>query len=113
MKAMKMKEAIEILKKAPHFPHDKIGAKEAIDISIEVMEKAEKYRWHDLRKNPDDLPKENGDYIVWYQAVNNVYNGAKVMFYSTGGGWLAGRTRKEEGVIAWREIEPFEREVEE
>lgn len=108
---MKMKEAIEVLKKAPHFPHDKIGAKEAIDVAIEVMEKAEKYRWHDLRENPDDLPKENGDYMVWYHAINGVYDGAKVMYYSTAG-WLTGKTRKKEGVIAWREIEPFESEVE-
>ena len=26
-------------------------------MAIEALEKADKYRWHDLRKNPDDLPE--------------------------------------------------------
>lgn len=79
----------------------------------EALEKAEKYHWHNLRKNPDDLPKESGDYIVWYQSINNAYNGAKVMFYSARTGWVIGRARKEEGIIAWRKIKQFECEVKE
>ena len=30
-----------------------------IKIAKEAIEKAEKYKWHDLRKNPDDLPEDN------------------------------------------------------
>ena len=77
----------------------------------EVVHDFGKYRWHDLRKVPDDLPKENGDYIVWYESVNNAYKGAKVMFYSIKTGWVTGRTRKQDGIIAWREIEQFESKV--
>ena len=29
-------------------------------IVSKALEKADKYRWHDLRKNPDDLPEDNG-----------------------------------------------------
>lgn len=37
-------------------------------MAIEALEKADKYRWHDLRKNPDDLPDADGnsesDYVL-------------------------------------------------
>ncbi|MCQ2397944.1 MAG: hypothetical protein MJ052_01405 [Sphaerochaetaceae bacterium] len=26
-----------------------------------------KPKWHDLRKNPDDLPKERGDYLILHE----------------------------------------------
>ena len=29
------------------------------EVAIDALEKQEKYRWHDLRKNPDDLPPVN------------------------------------------------------
>lgn len=29
----------------------------AIEEAIEVLKRAEKYKWHDLRKDPDDLPE--------------------------------------------------------
>lgn len=32
-------------------------------VAIEALKKAEEYKWHDLLKNPDDLPRENG----WYE----------------------------------------------
>ena len=41
---------------------------EAIEMAVEALEKADKYRWHDLRKNPDDLPEADGnsesDYVL-------------------------------------------------
>lgn len=107
---------------------------------IEALEKAEKYRWHDLRKNPEDLPKEN--------PLNNHKNDVLlVVEYANGKhksevhiGHLKSKTpystKNEKGddnfwgiptydtnwtiwgwsyfyepkVIAWREIEPFEEE---
>ena len=39
---------------------------EANGIAIRALEKVEKYRWHDLRKNPADLPTVNGSYRVIY-----------------------------------------------
>ena len=88
-----------------------IDAKEYYDLKHKLCNyamKEQKYRWHDLRKNPEDLPKEDGDYIVWYKPINPVYKGAKVMFYSVKTGWVAGKNRKG-GIIAWRENEPFEK----
>ena len=34
---------------------------EALFMAIKALEKADKYRWHDLRKNPDDLPEAIGE----------------------------------------------------
>ena len=31
----------------------------AIEEAIKVLEKTEEYKWHDLRKDPDDLPEED------------------------------------------------------
>lgn len=31
---------------------------DAYELVIDALEKADKYRWHDLRENPADLPKE-------------------------------------------------------
>ena len=36
----------------------------AMMMAIEVLEDVDKYRWHDLRKDPDDLPAENKMCIV-------------------------------------------------
>ena len=55
-----------------------------------------KYRWHDLRKNPNDLPKDNerdllvftnGAFVVWTGKLLNICKA---------------------GVDRWKRIEPFE-----
>ena len=75
-----------------------------------ALEKADKYRWHDLRKNPDDLPKADGnsesEYVLvmigtpewnsWEQA----YYKYDDMMWST----------YDQNVFAWRYIEPFKEE---
>lgn len=38
----------------------------AIEEAIEVLKRAEKYRWHDLRKDPDDLPEIEHEVVVAY-----------------------------------------------
>ena len=86
-----------------------IKAKEdACILAVEALKKADKYRWHDLRKNPDDLPEDNGygcsEYVLvmtgtpeWYSCEWAYYNhNAKV--------W----SLYEQNVFAWRYIEPFE-----
>lgn len=32
-------------------------------MAIEALEKQDKYRWHDLKKNPNDLPLDEGEVI--------------------------------------------------
>ena len=87
---------------------------EAIDKAIEVLEKADKYRWHDLRKTPDDLPEAIGggyesEYVLvmigtpeWYSCEWAYYHHDKKLW-----------SIYEQNVFAWRYIEPFKEEADE
>ena len=80
-------------------------------IVSKALEKADKYRWHDLRKNPDDLPEAIGggyesDYVLvmigtpeWNSWEQAYYHHGKRMW-----------STYEQNVFAWRYIEPFEEE---
>ena len=111
---MNNKEAIEILKKnKPTCDTRECGKKlcMAVDAAIEVLEKADKYRWHDLRKNPDDLPEAiGGGYESEYVLVmigTPEWNGWEQAYYHHGKRlW----STYEQDVFAWRYIEPFEEE---
>lgn len=64
----------------------------AYDVAIEALENAEKYKWHDLRQNPNDIPNTKRQVYVaceWGEYSTDFYPFA-------------------DGVLAWREIEPFE-----
>lgn len=68
----------------------------------------EKYRWHDLRKNPDDLPEDNKQVLVsikdgcihrtWHDSHGWRNRNSKIRYYS------------DKSVLAWKEIEEFESE---
>lgn len=83
----------------------------ATRMAIEALEKSEQYKWHDLRKNPNDLPEINydnrksnevivlgarGGLNIAYRHLSEVCDA----FYTKGNRLWS--------VIAWREIEPFE-----
>ena len=79
-------------------------------IVSKALKKADKYRWHDLRKNPDDLPEDNGygesDYVLvmigtpeWNSWEQAYYKHDKRLW-----------STYEQNVFAWRYIEPFEEE---
>ena len=81
---------------------------EAIEMAVDALEKADKYRWHDLRKNPDDLPEADGnsesEYVLamigtpeWNSWEQAYYHHGKRMW-----------STYEQDVFAWRYIEPFE-----
>ena len=81
----------------------------ADEVIIEALEKADKYRWHDLRKDPTDLPPHGKVVIVFTEGFGF---GASI-YTHTIGHW---NEDKEEWrfdtlaypiLIAWREIEPF------
>ena len=84
---------------------------DAIYTAIEALEKADKYRWHDLRKNPDDLPEAIGggyesDYVLVMIGTPE-WNGWEQAYYHHGKRlW----STYEQNVFAWRYIEPFEEE---
>ena len=113
---MKPQEVIDILK---IFTTDKFQRctssefDDAIYVAIEALEKADKYRWHDLRKNPDDLPEADGndesDYVLVMIGTPE-WNSWEQAYYHHGKRlW----TTYEQNVFAWRYIEPFEEEEEE
>lgn len=100
--------------------------------AVTDLENADRYKWHDLRKNPEDLPKGYED-NEWFECVHE--NHINDPYYPTYqyneeygfGSWedifdpfSLGFVDSEfnalpdgyEKVIAWREIEPFEEEEE-
>ena len=90
-----------------------IKAKEdACILAVEALEKADKYKWHDLRKNPDDLPEAiGGGYESEYVLVmigTPEWNHCEFVYYD--------HNRKvwpslyEQNIFAWRYIEPFKEE---
>ena len=83
---------------------------EAIEMAVDALEKSDKYRWHDLRKNPDDLPEADeygrSEFVFvmigtpeWYSCEWAYYNHDKKEW-----------SIYEQDVFAWRYIEPFEEE---
>lgn len=79
------------------------------ELAIEVLEKADKYRWHDLSKNPEDLPEADGnnesEYVLaaigtpeWNHYEWAYYN-HNTRMWST--------SLYEQNVCAWRGVEPF------
>ena len=83
-------------------------------IVSKALKKADKYRWHDLRKNPDDLPEAIGagyesDYVLvmigtpeWNDWEQAYYHHGKRLW-----------STYEQNVFAWRYIEPFGEEEDE
>lgn len=77
----------------------------------ELRKHKEKYRWHDLRKNPDDLPEDNKQVLVsikdgcihrtWHDSHGWRNRNSKIRYYS------------DKSVLAWREIEEFNKEEDE
>ena len=68
--------------------------------------KAGRPQWHDLRKDPNDLPKDK-EYVLVYTNLTNYYVAEKVEnhFMSKGWGFIPMST-----VIAWCEIPTFDKE---
>ena len=87
------------------------GSLEAWHMAIKALEKADKYKWHDLRKNPDDLPEAiGGSYVSEYVFVmigTPGWNNCEWAYYKHNHKeW----STYEQNIIAWRYIEPFEEE---
>ena len=131
VRRMTNEEAIEMFKsiimteidRLPHHYDAEIGEDVYDDISkvnellqlnkivCKALKKADKYRWHDLRKNPDDLPEgigggyESEDVLVMIGTPER--NSWKQAYYHHGKRlW----STYEQNVFAWRYIEPFKEE---
>ena len=108
---MTNKEAKTIMEKLLFFYRPLGGSVAAWNMAIKALEKADKYRWHDLRKNPDDLPKAiGGSYVSEYVFVmigTPGWNNCEWAYYKHNHKeW----STYEQNIIAWRYIEPFEEE---
>lgn len=87
-----------------------ITKRQVLDVVSYLFEEQNKYRWHDLRKNPDDLPEDNKQVLVsikdgcihrtWHDSHGWRNRNSKIRYYS------------DKSVLAWREIEEFESEEE-
>ena len=110
---MKPEEAIETIKIAIaevewNYPIDYTVAFEE---AIKALEKADKYRWHDLRKNPDDFPEAvGGGYESEYVLVmigTPEWNSWEQAYYHHGKRlW----STYDQNVFAWRYVEPLKEE---
>ena len=75
-----------------------------------ALEKSDRYRWHDLRKNLDDLPEADeygcSEYVLVMTGTPE-WNSWEQAYYHHGKRlW----STYEQNVFAWRYIEPFEEE---
>lgn len=87
-----------------------ITKRQVLDVVSYLFDEQNKYRWHDLRKNPDDLPEDNKQVLVsikdgcihrtWHDSHGWRNRNSKIRYYSY------------KSVLAWREIEEFESEEE-
>lgn len=106
----------------PAFPQqiDCLDWLTAMDMASEALEKQEKYKWHDLRKNPDDLPEKqpkltmSKPVIVWMG--DSYWNHLMQDYYDYSNHEWALSSLYEihdwsliqsNEVIAWKYIEPF------
>ena len=85
---------------------------EPLKLAIKALEKADKYRWHDLRKNPDDLPEADeygcSEYVLIMIGTPEWDNHEWAYYNYNTKGWST--PFYEQNVFAWRYIEPFKEE---
>lgn len=110
----KYEEAMDIIELS--LDYDQL--EEARNLLKGLIDKEEKYRWHDLRKNPNDLPSESVtvllifDYCGKHYIVGKCYKDDKYPWYvDIDDCPYADQVIEEfEKIIAWKYIEEFENE---
>ena len=79
-------------------------------IVIKALKKVDKYKWHDLRKNPDDLPEADeygrSEFVFVMVGTPEWYGCEWAYYHHDKKEWSI----YEQDVFAWRYIEPFEGE---
>lgn len=75
----------------------------------DMLAEAEKYRWHDLRKDLEDLPEQLKD-VFLVDKDNDIYIGSWHETFYEEREWLSdgGYSIEFSDIIAWRELKPFE-----
>lgn len=84
--------------------------REVREVCLKALEKADKYKWHDLRKNPDDLPEADeygcSEYVLVMTGTPEWDNHEWAYYNHNTRVWSTPFC--EQNVFAWRYIEPFE-----
>ena len=109
---MTPQEVIDILKMFTTDKFQRCTSSEfddAIYVAIEALEKADKDRWHDLRKNPDDLPEAiyggyESEYVLAMIGTPEWNSWEQAYYHHNKKLW----STYDQNVFAWRYIEPFE-----
>lgn len=112
---MNLNEVIKRLR----YKSENIKAKLEPTFFAECADYLEKYRWHDLRKNPEDLPDEGKKVYVCYKRHPNAHGEQKIAYGTDVYRHMCDNKDgtkfcifgKGNRVIAWREIEKFEEET--
>lgn len=72
---MTTEEAIDILNNTAWLGSDNgIRVYPAVKMAVTALENQSKYRWHDLRKDPMDLPPKGKTVVVAYES-KGIYSG--------------------------------------
>lgn len=103
LKRMTKGELIEIIR---CFENNVKALEEMNANQFKILMEKEMYAWHDLRKNPQDLPDESHLVLGFDGSEYGV-----AIFYRRGvyHGWAtSGQDVEPSDIIAWRCIEPFE-----
>ena len=121
---MTNKEAKTIMEKLLFFYRPLGGSVEAWNMAIKALEKADKYRWHDLRKNPDDLPVK-AEYVevitdehddiplsIQYDDAIMQFGERRISLGYVDSVFIEWDAERRGKIIAWRYIEPFKEEEE-
>ena len=111
----------EIVRIPSHYDADRIDEILKLNkIVIKALEKADKYRWHDLRKNPDDLPVK-AEYVevitdehddiplsIQYDDAIMQFGERRISLGYVDSVFIEWDAERRGKIIAWRYIEPFE-----
>lgn len=104
---MKPEEAIEVLRHPEK--HSLVDRCTADLMAIEALEKCEKYKWHDLRKDPSDLPKGPCEVFVQRKTAGGVSFEYSEYESFEGYGYLFAFVPQDE-VLKWRYADAVEEE---
>lgn len=94
---------------------ERCEVKSATRMAVSALERQEKYKWHDLRKNPEDLPEVlGGGYSEAVEVVDEENNYDIGVYGGNNRGFLGGLEGEfswiEGTIIAWKYVEVFEEE---
>lgn len=78
-----------------------------VEKAIVALKNADKYRWHDLRKNPNDLPEKSGLYWVHGIWERGKHVEGESEYHVDDGCFIASQ---DINIIAWKRVEQFEEE---